>query len=193
MAKQKLATDEKFTNVDFNLFEALEAIDKKDYGYYDRLTLEQRKKFSAYMMIIWASSVNGANQKNQLKSVANAANPYFFDENIGKSPKLQWLLLCAASLGKGKQFHQYIPHLENKVVKLQKKAVLSEVREYFKKVHPNVDAELIEEISKLYTEQQHRKVYFAEKFPNLKFDEIDLLNELLTDEEIKKYERDYGN
>lgn len=193
MAKAKTPTDEKFTKVDFNLFEALEAIDKKDYGYYDRLTLEQRKKFSAYMMLIWTSSVSGANQKQQLKSVANIVNPHFFDENITKNPKLQWLLLCASSLGKGKQYHQWVPHLENKVVKLQEKASLTDVKKYFTKIHPSVDEELIDEISKLYVEQQHRKTYFAEKFPNLKFDEIDLLNVLVTDEEIKKYERDYGN
>jgi len=193
MAKAKTPTDEKFTNIDFPLFEALEAIDKKDYGYYDRLTLEQRKKFSAYMMLIWASSVSGSQQKEILKSVANVTNIHFFSENIGNNPKLQWLLLCASSIGKGKQYHQWVPHLENKVVKLHKKASYSDVKEYFKKIHPKVDDELIVELSKLYVEQQHRKFYLAEKFPNLKFDEIDLLNELLTDEEIEKYEREYGN
>lgn len=39
MAKEKLSADEKFTKQDFDLFEALTAIDKKDYAYYDRLSL----------------------------------------------------------------------------------------------------------------------------------------------------------
>jgi len=36
MAKAKVSADEKFEKQDFDLFEALSAIDNKDYGYYDR-------------------------------------------------------------------------------------------------------------------------------------------------------------
>lgn len=193
MAKAKKSTDEKFTNVDFNLFEALEAIDRKDYGYYDRLTDEQKKKFVPYMMLVWSSSINSGYQKSLLKSVNEIANTHFLNENISKNPKLQWLMLCASSLNIGKQFHQFIPHIKKSVTTLQEKASVFDLRDYFKKIHPNIDQSLIDEIATLYTQQQHRKVYFAEKFPNLKLDEIDLLNELVTDEEIQKYEKDSGN
>ena len=57
MAKEKLSADEKFEKIDFDLFEALTAIDKKDYSYYDRLTVEQQKKFIPFMMIHWISAV----------------------------------------------------------------------------------------------------------------------------------------
>ena len=36
--KKNTPVDEKFEAQDFNLFDALTAMDKKDYGYYDRLT-----------------------------------------------------------------------------------------------------------------------------------------------------------
>ena len=193
MEKAKTPSDEKFTNVDFNLFEALEAMDRKDYGYYDRLTIEQQSKFSGYMMLLWASYVKGAHQVASLKRVNRIANLYFFDDAVRSDKKLQWLILCAASIGKGKQYREFLPNLNVKVVRLQKKAELDEVKKYFSKVHPNVDQELIDEISKLYTQQQHRKWYIAEKYPHLKYDEIELLNELLTDEEIQNYERDSGN
>jgi hypothetical protein len=193
MAKQKLTTDEKFTNVDFNLFEALEAIDRKDYGYYDRLTPEQQRKFSAYMMLMWVPSVKGAYQIPYLQRINQIANKHVFDEVVQDNPKLQWLMLCASSPGKGKQYREYVPSLNIKVVKLQEKAELDSVKKYFSKLHPNVDAELIDELSKLYTRQQHRKVYLAEKFPHLKLDEIELLNELTTDDEIQEYERLSGN
>ena len=48
---KKLAPDEKLEKQDFNLFEAIAAIDKKDYDYYDRLTPEQQKKFVPFMML----------------------------------------------------------------------------------------------------------------------------------------------
>lgn len=193
MAKAKTPTDEKFTNVDFNLFEALEAMDRKDYGYYDRLTAEQQSKFSGYMMLMWASYVKGTHQVTNLKRVNRIANYNFFEDAVRNNNKLQWLILCAASVGKGKQYREFLPNLTPKVVKLQSKANLEDVKKYFSKIHPNVDQELIDEISKLYTQQQHRKCYIAEKYPHLKYDEIELLNELLTDEEIQSYERDSGN
>ena len=45
MAKEKVSADEKFQNQDFDLFEALNAIDKKDYNWYQKLSDDQKKKF----------------------------------------------------------------------------------------------------------------------------------------------------
>ena len=39
----KTPIDEKFEKQDFNLFDALLALDKKDYGYIDKLNAEQQK------------------------------------------------------------------------------------------------------------------------------------------------------
>lgn len=110
MAKQKTPTDEKFEKVDFDLFEALAAIDRKDYGYYDRLTEEQQKKFSPYMMVRWMSNMKGsaALQQYHVLSVNEFANTHLFSEFVSKHPKLQWLMLCASGLGNGKQFHQFL-------------------------------------------------------------------------------------
>lgn len=193
MAKAKTPSDEKFTNVDFDLFEALAAVDRKDYGYYDKLTTEQQKKFSPYMMLLWTVAVKGPHQLSYLSRVNEVANKHYFDEVIQSNPKLQWLLLCASSVGKGKQYREFLPNLNIKVVKLNKLAEIDEIKKYFTKLHPNVDPKLIDEISELYTHQQQRKCYLAEKYPHLKFDEIELLNELVTDEEIENYERDSGN
>ena len=110
MAKQKTPTDEKFEKVDFDLFEALAAIDRKDYGYYDRLTEEQQKKFSPYMMVRWMSNMKGsaALQQYHVLSINEFANTHLFSEFVSKHPKLQWLMLCASGLGNGKQFHQFL-------------------------------------------------------------------------------------
>jgi len=55
----KIPTDEKFERQDFDLFEALTALDKKDYAYYDRLSDEQQKKFVPYMLTHWMSAIKG--------------------------------------------------------------------------------------------------------------------------------------
>jgi hypothetical protein len=110
MAKAKIPTDEKFEKQDFDLFEALAAIDRKDYGYYDSLTEEQQRKFSPYMMVRWMSSIKGntALQQYHVLSTNEFANTHLFSEFVNKHPKLQWLMLCASGLGNGKQFHQFL-------------------------------------------------------------------------------------
>lgn len=193
MAKTKTPTEEKFEKIDFNLFEALEAIDRKDYGYYDILTEEQKKKFSPYMMLIWASSISNKQlQKKSLIQTNSIANKYFFNENIQKHPKLQWLMLCASGLGVGKQYHQWIPHIREKVSKLQDDTKNNEIHEYYKKIYPTVDKELIEEISNTFLKIHKKKMYLSKQFPNMKLDDIELLNELTNDFEIEKYKQENG-
>ena len=195
MAKEKLAADEKFENQDFDLFEALAAIDKKDYGYYDRLTPEQQKKFVPFMMLHWMSAIKGSEglSRYYVMSTAEYANKYLFNENVQKHPKLQWLMLCAASPGMGKQFHQWIPHIKERVSKLKEPAKAKDVKEYFKKIYPKTSDSDLSLLTEVFVDSHKRKMYLAERFPNLKFDEIELLSELVTDEDIKQYEEELGN
>ena len=195
MAKAKVAADEKFEQVEFSLFEAIAACDRKDYGWWDKLTAEQQKKFHPYVMLTFSSSVKASKalQEFHVISVNEMANKYALNEVVSKHPKLQWLMLCASTLGKGKQYHQWIPNLRPKVVKLLETATQKEINEYYSKLYPNTDQSLIKEISEEYVKQHTRKVYLAERFPNLKIEDIELLNDLVTNEEIKKYESDLGN
>jgi hypothetical protein len=193
--KKSTPTDEKFEAQDFNLFDALLAMDKKDYGYYDRLTEEQQKKFVPYMMTHWMSAIKGSGdvQGYYLRSVDYHANKYLFNEYVQKHPKLQWYMLCASSPDLGKQFHQWIPHLGSKVTSLKEPAKVKEIKEYYTKIYPKVDSDSIDEISKQFVFEHKRKCYLAETFPNLKQSDIEVLSQLVTDEDIKQYEKDRGN
>ena len=195
MAKEKLSADEKFTKQDFDLFEALTAIDKKDYSYFDKLTPEQQRKFVPFMLIHWVSAIKGNKdlQSYYLQSTDYHANKYLFNENVQKHPKLQWLMLCAASPGIGKQFHQWIPHIRAGVTKLKDMPKTKEMKEYFKKVYPKSSDSDLTAISAVFVDNQRKKMYLASKFPEMKFDEIELLSEIITDEDIKKYEEAFGN
>jgi hypothetical protein len=197
MANKKVSVpvDEKFQNQDFDLFGAFAAIDKKDYTWYSRLSEEQKKKFVPYMMLHWISAVKGKSELQQyyLQSVDHHANKYYFHENIYKHPELQWMLLCASSPGMGKQAHQWIPHLKDKMVKLKEPAKEKDVREYFTKIYPKADAESLEELTDKFIDNHKKRLYIAKVYPNLKFQDIETLVELVTDEQIDEYERDQGN
>jgi hypothetical protein len=195
MAKAKTPEDEKLDKQDFDLFEALNAIDRKDYEYYDRLSEEQKQKFNPYMLVIFMSSVSGRMELQQyhLLSTNEFSNKYMFDERIQDHPKLQWMMLCASGLGKGKQFHNYIPSIKDNVAALKEKATIKDTKEYYKKIYKNASDQDITEIAKIYVELQNRKYTLAKKFPELKLVDIDALSQIVTDDDILKYEAECGN
>jgi hypothetical protein len=197
MATKKIIIpqDEKLENQDFNLFEAIAALDKKDYGYYDRLTSEQQRKFVPFMLIKWLSYVKGSGDiaGYYVMSTEYNANKYFFNESVGKHPKLQWYMLCAASPGLGKQYHQWLPQIKERVSLLKEPAVLKDTKEYFTKIYPKANSEDILEFSKQYVQEQKKKIYLAQIYPYLKIADIEVLSQTVTDEDIAQYEKDRGN
>jgi len=189
------SSDEKFTDIDFPLFEAITAIDRKDYGFFDKLTSEQQKKFVPWLLLHWISSVkaNSALQQFHLLSTEEFANKHMFNEHVMNHPKLQWLMLCCAGLGQGKQYHQWIPHIKERVSKLKENATVKEVKDYYSKIYLKESDSTHKQLAEAFVAEQKRKVYLAEKFPNMKFDEIELLNEIISDNEIQQYEKESGN
>lgn len=193
--KPAVPTNEKLENQDLNIFDVLAALDKKDYGYYDRLSPEQQKKFVPFVIIQWLSAVKGTPELQQyfLQSVDYHSNKYFLNEYVSKHPKLQWQMLCASSPGLGKQFHQWIPNISTKVSKLESPAKLKDIREYYKKIYPKANTDDIEDVSKAFIDSHKRKMHLAELFPHLKISDIETLNEIITDDQINEYERERGN
>jgi len=189
-------SDIKLEKVDFDLFEALAAIDKKDYGYYDKLTEEQQKKFVPYMMTYWVSCVQKQKtdiQKYYVLSTNEMVNTHLFNEFVQKHPKLQWLMLCAASPGIGKMFHQYIPHIKASITNLREPAKQKDIKDYYSKVYKNLDDKTLSEISSAFVEENKKKYYLAKEFPSMKFSDLELLSRITNDNEIRDYENQKGN
>lgn len=195
VTKAKTPTEEKFEKQDLDLFEVLAALDKKDYGYYDKLSEEQQKKFVPFMMTHWMSQIkaNGGLQAYYVRSVDYHANQHLFNEYVQKHPKLQWHMLCAASPGLGKQFHQWVPQLSKGTRELKEVPNKKDVKEYYKKIYTKTDDSTLDELSKHFVEEQKKKVYLAKKFPYLKIEDVETLATLVTNEEIEQYEKDNGN
>jgi len=195
MKKSDIPADEKLENQDFDLFNALTALDKKDYGYYDRLNQEQQRKFVPYMLLMWMSAVKGSKdlQNYYISSTDYYANKYMFNENVQKHPKLQWLMLCAASPGIGKQFHQWIPNISPSISKLKSAAKVKDIKDYYAKIYPKLNKDDLQDLSTEFVENQKRKMYLSKIYPNSKIEDVEVLNQLVTDMDIEQYEKDRGN
>lgn len=85
----------------------LAKLDTKARGFYDELNEEEKKKFSTYLMLRYAASVEGDAdlQEWYLRVTNDRVNQNFFD--LGKHPKLQWLLCTTVSPGMGKFRHYW--------------------------------------------------------------------------------------
>jgi hypothetical protein len=190
----KQSADLKFEQQDFDLFKAIEAIDLKDYEYLSKLTEEQQRKFVPYLMLHWISAVKGRDQVSAyyLMNTDASANKHMFNEAVQKHPELQWKMLCAVSPGIGKQFHQWIPHLSNKIGSLKSAASLKEVSEYFGKIYKGTDQEIINQCASEYTADQNHKYRIAQLYPDMKLEDIAILGEITTEQELKQYETELG-
>lgn len=186
--------DEKWERTELPLFDALAAIDRKDYDWWNTLTAEQQRRFVPYMLVQWASTLKNSGQLSQyyLRSTDYYANMHLFNEVVGGHPQLQWLMLCAASPGLGKQFHAWAGSPNPKVARLESKASQKDATEWAQSTAPRADSESQRELADAWLQHQHRGVYIAQQWSDLKLDDIEVLNTILSDEEIEQYRRDSG-
>ncbi len=114
-------------------------LDRKNRAFYDELTDEEKKKFSLYLMLRYASSVNSNNvdlQKYYVLSTNQQVNKHFW--SLNKHPKLQWLLLTCVSPNMGLHRHEWLAY-KGKTSKNPKTKLLLKIYPAMK----TTDAELL--------------------------------------------------
>lgn len=126
-----------------SLTDQLRALDMKNREFYDRLTEEQRKKFSLYLMFKYSGSVEGHSdlQEYYLLAQNKLVNQNFFA--LSKHPKLQWLLLTTVSPGVGTQRHYYL--------KTHKSSTRHKLLD---KIYPDLGDDEIKVLQKIMTSDQ---------------------------------------
>lgn len=110
------------------------ALDKRDRTWYNNLSDEQKKSFSAWMMMRYASSVQGSNAAHYIFMVNELVNCNFSD--ISRHPELQWLLLSACGAGKI-EFHPYIKPPNSRKKK-------NKVAEFVSELYPHLKSDEID-------------------------------------------------
>lgn len=194
MAKSTANTEDKLEQQDFDLFKAIEAVDNKQYDYFQKLTDEQQRKFVPYMMLHWISTVKASREISNYYLMATdiVANKHMFNESIQNHPELQWMMLCSASPGVGKQFHQWLPHLNSKFELLREQSKTKDYVEYLSKIYKNSSASDIKELAEYMTANQQHRHKLAQMYPELKVDDINTLAQMISEDDIKNYETEAG-
>ena len=130
----------------------LAAIDKKDYGFYDRLTPELQKQLSPFLLNRYVSLVKGSSelQAYYLMAGNQRVNCTYFE--LAKHPKLVWQLLCTVSPGMGTQFHQWVGHKKKDKNNSSKR--LKDVERF----HPRAKNDELEMLANLYTDKDLKDI-----------------------------------
>ena len=117
-------------------------LDTKNREFYDELNEEERKKFSTYLMLRYAASVEGGPdiQEWYLRVTNERINANFFD--LGKHPKLQWLLCTTVSPAMGRQRHYW-------QASKKKEGSNSKALKFLTKLYPHLRSDELELLTEL--------------------------------------------
>lgn len=105
-----------------NIFEVLEAIDKKDESFFDNLTEAQKKDLSPYMLTKW---LQGTTDASQIYFLNQFVNHSLFTIQNHKDFLIQLMTICTD--GKKKRYKWQKPKKGNNFSKS-----ISVIKEYFK-------------------------------------------------------------
>lgn len=121
------------------LNDMLLAIDTGDLYFYNNLDSDQRKDFSPWLAMRYASNVSGDYSMYYISMVNDIVNKDF--SILNKHPELQWKLLAVCGIGT-KQYHPFVPPGKRK-----KK---SKIQDLLAEIYPHMkisDLEMLEEIN----------------------------------------------
>ena len=117
-------------------------LDTKNRAFYDELNEEERKKFATYLMLRYSASVEGGPdiQEWYLRVTNERVNANFFD--LGKHPKLQWLLCTTVSPDMGRQRHYW-------QASKKKEGSNSKALKFLTKLYPHLRTDELELLTEL--------------------------------------------
>ena len=130
-----------------NIANEMRMFDRKVRTFYEELTPEEKKKFSNYLMIRWGSSVEGSRDLQEFYVIATneRLNKHFFD--LGKHPKLQWLLATTVSPDLGTPRHTWI-------APKKKEKGASAMRKKLAELYPHLKDDEIDLLAKITNEKE---------------------------------------
>jgi len=85
------------------LNDVLNAIDRRDYDWYSKLSDDDKKKWSSWLFLRYASSVKGSGAGEALLATNDFVNKHYTD--CYKHEEVIWKLMCLTGSGK-KKYHE---------------------------------------------------------------------------------------
>lgn len=139
----------------------LTALDARDMHFYHDLDDQQKKEFSAWLTMRWASSPEGEAFADTLLKINRRVNANFSD--LAKHPELQWQLMASCGTG-AKCTHTFIPPPK----KVKKNKLIIVMMELF----PLLSSEELELLLSINTKEDIKVLLQDHGFDNKEIKEI---------------------
>ncbi|MDA8882938.1 hypothetical protein N9I00_00865 [bacterium] len=144
------------------LNDILNAIDRRDYDWYSRLSDDDKKQWSSWLFLRYTSSIKGAYAEEAILATNEFVNKHYVD--LYKHDELIWKLMCLTGSGK-KQYHEWIkPPNSNK-----KKDTISE---FIRDTYPHMKADEIELYRNINTDTDIKRMAINIGIDDKSIDEI---------------------
>jgi len=144
------------------LNDVLSAIDRRDFDWYARLPSDDKKKWSSWLFLRYASSVKGSGAEDAVLTTNDFVNKHYND--LYKHEELIWKLMCLTGTGK-KQFHEWI-----KAPNSRKKT--DTVSQFVSQVYPTMKSDEIELFRSLNSDNDIKRMAVDMAMDDKSIDEI---------------------
>lgn len=125
-----------------DLKSVLNAIDNQDLTFYDRLSDEDKKGYSPYVLMRYMSSLTDQNRNAAIALLATNDFVNVGFKELYKYPDLQHKLLCLAGMG-GKQYRPWIPSKTSRSSNI--------IDKWLNELYPDLNEEEIEIVKSQFT------------------------------------------
>tara|TARA_A200000159_G_scaffold116394_1_gene109847 strand:+ start:6707 stop:7189 length:483 start_codon:yes stop_codon:yes gene_type:complete len=144
------------------LKDMLSAMDRRDFDWYSNLADEQKKTFSSWLFLRYASSAKGKDKDEVLLNTNEFVNKNYTD--LYKHEDLMWKLFCLTSTGK-KQFHEYIKPPNSRIKK-------DTVTQFIAQAYPHMKGDEIELFRQLNSDDDIKQMARDTGMSDKEFEDI---------------------
>jgi len=144
------------------LKDMLSAMDRRDFDWYSNLADEQKKTFSSWLFLRYASSAKGKDKDEVLLNTNEFLNKNYTD--LYKHEDLMWKLFCLTSTGK-KQFHEYIKPPNSRIKK-------DTVTQFIAQTYPHMKGDEIELFRQLNSDDDIKQMARDTGMSDKEFEDI---------------------
>ena len=129
----------------------LKAIDTRDYDFYDKLTPEEKKSFSPYILMRYSSNVKGSRdlQEWYLERTNELVNKDHWSLSKDHKPLL-WKLFAGVGIG-GTHYHQYVA--------AGKKDKPQKIEKLIAELNPAMKIEDVSMLAKMMTKEDIKELF----------------------------------
>lgn len=144
------------------LKDMLSAMDRRDFDWYSNLADEQKKTFSSWLFLRYASSAKGKDKDEVLLNTNEFVNKNYTD--LYKHEDLMWKLFCLTSTGK-KQFHEYIKPPNSRIKK-------DTITQFIAQTYPHMKGDEIELFRQLNSDDDIKQMARDTGMSDKEFEDI---------------------